>query len=110
MSRHVVRIFISDDFGRRSSLERRQDRLFPHADEKRKGVDRRKGTRRILVDRRSGIERRREITADSRIFWSITDSGPLHTVDGMPVCVIGPDRRSGKERRSGFDRRDFMIL
>ncbi|OPX38079.1 MAG: hypothetical protein B1H13_11830 [Desulfobacteraceae bacterium 4484_190.3] len=39
-----------------------------------------------------------------------TASAPLHTVDGMPVCVIGPDRRSGKERRSGFDRRDFMIL
>jgi len=111
MNQHPARVFIRDDFGRRSGLDRRRNPEFPTGDEKRKGVERRKQTRRrASSDRRSGVERRRESSADSRVFWSITDSGPLNLAGDIPLCVIGPDRRNGKERRTGFDRRDFMVL
>jgi hypothetical protein len=55
------------------------------------------------------MERRRQSGETSGVFWSITEPGPLGPPRGTPVCVVGPDRRH-EERRSGFDRRDFMVL
>jgi hypothetical protein len=111
MNRHSEKIFIKDDFGRRSGLDRRRNPELSTGDEKRRSVERRnQNRRRSPSERRSGVERRREISASPGIFWSITDPELLNPAGGIPVCGIGPDRRNGKERRSGCDRRDFMVL
>jgi hypothetical protein len=110
MKESPAMVFMRDDFGRRSGLDRRQNReSLPH-NEERRDIERRKQNRRASSDRRSGMERRRQHSETSGVFWSISDPGSLIPSKGFPVCVVGPDRRNGKERRSGVDRRDFMIL
>ncbi|MBW1681336.1 MAG: hypothetical protein JRF59_10500 [Deltaproteobacteria bacterium] len=98
-----------DPFGRRSGKERRRRR----SDE----VERRSGLcRRSTVERRSTLDRRANHRGDRPIrglepLWS-PDPECLHRLGEteLPICIIGPDRRSGTERRSGMDRRDFTIF
>ena len=111
MQKSSVIQFVRDDFGRRSGLERRQNRQSACHDERRRGLERRKtDARRSSSGRRSGMERRLQSGETSGVFWSMTEPDPLGPPKGTPVCVVGPDRRNGKERRSGFDRRDFTVL
>lgn len=111
MTVSAMGIFIRDNFGRRSGVERRLTRLQYVGDEVRKGRERRQGSdrrspfdRRILSDRRSGA------TESPGMFWFSTNPDPLSSPLENPFCVIGPNRRSSQQRRSGIDRRDFLIV
>jgi hypothetical protein len=79
---------IRDTGGRRSGIDRRRFNYSGHFPERRSGKDRRGG-----LDRRSGEERRR---------GEITGSVREPAIDQRQIVM--------RERRSGADRRDFMIL
>lgn len=88
-------MYISDNFGRRSGLERRKCRVRPQDGEKRKSSDRRRHSpeRRTPSDRRMRIKRRQRAAEKSGIFWSFADK-ELSTLPGdVPICIFGPDRR-----------------
>lgn len=79
-------INISDNFGRRSGMDRRQASLFYAMEDRRSGTDRRSG-----IDRRSGFDRRDGEEREPR------------------KVSIDKDRRRGDERRKGYKQIDPMM-
>jgi hypothetical protein len=63
------------------------------------------------LDRRNGDDRRKQRRGEKDPFWlpDLDDASQLDN-RGQPVCIVGPDRRNGRDRRCGVDRRDFLVL
>jgi len=87
MTEGIKVINIRDNFGRRSGLDRRRIYTPNYMKERRSGEDRRIGT-----DRRGSSDRREE---QDRIERSKSN--------------VGNNRQAEWFKRSGVDRRDFMI-
>ena len=105
MTASGVAIYPRDNFGRRSGLDRRSMRSKWAGDERRKVTERRQqNDRRESDDRRVQSERRFGDIEIPEMFLSTGETDrPVFTRED-------PDRRAGRQRRSGVDRRDFLIL
>jgi hypothetical protein len=112
MKNGITVISLSDNFGRRSGIDRRRKVNPDLKMEKRISKDRRSRiVRRRGLDRRGGIERRGEADFKKAKFLPLNkDHIPVLDEKGHTVAFVGPGRRTGRDRRSGVDRRDFLIL
>ncbi len=112
MKDDITVINLSDNFGRRSGIDRRRKVSPDLKMEKRTSKDRRRSiVRRKGHDRRSGIARRVETDFKKAKFLPLNkDHIPVLDEKGHTVAFLGPGRRTGKDRRSGVDRRDFLIV
>jgi len=108
----ITVINLSDNFGRRSGIDRRMKASTNFKMERRIGKDRRSGVvRRRRHDRRCGIDRRGVADFKGAAFLPHKkDHIPVMDGKGHTVAYVGPGRRTGRDRRSGVDRRDFLIL
>jgi hypothetical protein len=100
----ITVISLRDNFGRRSWIDRRR-KVLPDL----------KMERRISKERRSSIvsriERRGEADFKKAKFLPLNkDHIPVLDEEGHTVAFVGPGRRTGRDRRSGVDRRDFLIM
>lgn len=85
---------LRDNGGRRSGIERRRFSYSNHIPERRSGEE-----RRIISDRRSIKDRRSAVCSKDG------ESKVIHV-----KFKDSRERPSVKDRRSGTDRRDFMLL
>ena len=111
MTASGVAIYPRDNFGRRSGLDRRSMRSKWAGDERRKVTERRQqNDRRESDDRRVQSERRFGDIEIPEMFLSTGETDHPVSTREDPVALEKTDRRAGRQRRSGVDRRDFLIL
>jgi len=108
----ITVISLRDNFGRRSGIDRRRKTSPDLRMEKRISKDRRSSiVRRRGHDRRSWIQRRGEANFKKAKFLPLNkDHIPILDEEGHTVAFVGPGHRTGRDRRSGVDRRDFLIM
>jgi hypothetical protein len=108
----ITVISLRDNFGRRSWIDRRRKTSPDLKMERRVSKDRRSSiVRRRGHDRRGRIERRGEADFKKAKFLPLNkDNIPVLDEEGHTVAFVGPGRRTGRDRRSGVDRRDFLIM
>jgi hypothetical protein len=108
----ITVISLRDNFGRRSWIDRRRKVLPDLKMERRISKERRSSiVRRRRDDRRGSMERRGEADFKKAKFLPLNkDHIPVLDEEGHTVAFVGPGRRTGRDRRSGVDRRDFLIM